>query len=136
MVLAEAMHGRLGSLRQLVKTKEVPVKGAPDTRHIRTAIEQYKLASRIYLEASVRSIRSITRAGWSVLGESGGGQQLATTFQTACEWAVLCTDRLSRKTAGAPNLARVGNVSRLVVLLCNPRKSEIRFSFFGDYNAK
>ena len=40
MVLAEAMHGRLGSLRQLVKTKEVPVKGAADTRQIRMAIEQ------------------------------------------------------------------------------------------------
>ena len=40
MVLSDAVHGRLANLRQLVKTKEVPVKGAADTRQIRMAIEQ------------------------------------------------------------------------------------------------
>lgn len=83
---------------------------------IRTCIEQYKLSSRIYLEASVRAVRALP-TGWSVLGESGGA---LTLFQTSCLWAVLCTDR------------RLGTPRQIVVPKETNFEGEIRRGIGGD----
>ena len=77
MVLAETVHGRLGSLRQLVKTKEVPVKGAPDTRHIRTAIEQ---ATVLPLSRGVFSLSEHKRHA-AVLADAAGGEYLILEYR-------------------------------------------------------